>query len=81
MRDLMKKGLDEQRIQQFTKLVTFLSAQWLAFPVEISSIISLKFAKIKLDLSQVPLNSPETLQAIVIAYYNCSNMMRRVDLS
>lgn len=81
IRELVKKGLDEQRIQQFTKLVTFLSAQWLAFPAEISSIISLKFVKIKLDLSQVPLNSPETLQAIVIAYYNCSNLMRRIDLS
>lgn len=73
--------MDEYKIEEFTKFITFLSAQWLSFPLEISSIISLKFQKIKLDLSDVQLNNPETLQSIIIAYYNCSNMMRRIDFS
>ena len=73
--------MDEYKIEEFIKFITFLSAQWLSFPLEISSIISLKFQKIKLDLSDVQLNNPETLQSIIIAYYNCSNMMRRIDFS
>lgn len=76
-----RKGIDDVRVNHFTKLITFLSAQWIAFPPEISSILSLKRPKIKLDLNQVKLSSPESLQSVMIGYFNCGNFLRRLDIS
>lgn len=81
IRELNKKGIDDVRIGHFTKLITFLSAQWMAFPPEVSSIISLNSVKLKLDLSQVKLSNTESLQSIIIAYFNCGNYLKRVDFS
>lgn len=81
IRELVKKGIDELRITQFTKLIGFLSAQWLNFPSEISSIISLHPIKIKLDLSRVELESPQSLQALLVAFQNSRNVMKRLDIS
>lgn len=81
MRDLNRKGIDDVRINHFTKLITFLSAQWISFPPEISSIIARKTVYLKLDLSQVKLSSPESLQSIIIGFFNCGNYLRRLDIS
>lgn len=81
IKELNKKGIDEVRINKFTKLITFLSAQWLAFPLEISSFLSLSSHKIKLDLSQIRLQKFETLQALISSYLNCNNYFRRLDIS
>lgn len=77
----IKKKIPEVKLNQFNKMIVFLSGQWLAFPHEVGAIISLRSVKIKLDLSQVKLETPESLQAIVVAYFNCNNILRRMDFS
>ena len=81
MKELNKKGIDDVRITHFAKLITFLSAQWMAFPPEISSIIAMDGIKLKLDLSQIKLSNPEALQSIIIAFFNCGNHLKRLDIS
>lgn len=78
---LNRKGIDDVRINQFSKLVIFLSAQSMAFPYEISNIIDMNSVKIKLDLSSLKLNTPETLQGIMSAFANSGNIFKRVNLS
>lgn len=81
LKELNRKGIDDIRITKFVKLINFLSAQWLAFPSELSSFLSMTQQKIKLDLSLIKLNRPESLQAIVSAYFNCGHLLRRLDIS
>ena len=81
LRELSVKGLQELRITQFTKLIVFLSAQWLSFPTEISDILQMKFQKIKFDLSRVELNSAEALNSLIKTFYNCKHTIKRFDIS